>query len=164
VPPPELASTSKIVKIVELGAVFAGQRPEYPRGISTDSTHPTRDERRRPADLGAVPDALGPWPTLAAAWIDPASWLLRIMARGHTPAEAEARAASLPAYAAADPAHIDLFVRANVRMWNEIEETNGRPWAKIMAHTARTWAQHRGIGVLSARTPRRSRVGSRRAL
>jgi hypothetical protein len=49
---------SKIVKIVELGAVFAGQRPEYPRGISTDSARPTRNERRRPADLGAVPDAL----------------------------------------------------------------------------------------------------------
>ena len=27
------------------------------------------------------------WPTLAAAWIDPASWLLRIMARGHTTAK-----------------------------------------------------------------------------
>ena len=99
------------------------------------------------------------WPTLAAAWIDPASWLLRIMARGHTAAEAEAHAARLPAYAAADPAHVDLFVRANVRMWNEIEQTNGRPWAKIMAHTARTWAQHMSIGVLSLRSSRRSPVG-----
>ncbi len=104
------------------------------------------------------------WPTLAAAWIDPASWLLRIMARGHTAAEAEAHAARLPAYAAADPAHIDIFVRANVRMWNEIEQTNGRPWAKIMAHTARTWAQHRSIGVLSLLSSRRSPVGSGRAL
>jgi hypothetical protein len=49
---------SKIVKILAIGAVFAGQWPEYPRGISTDSARPTRDERRRPADLGAVPDAL----------------------------------------------------------------------------------------------------------
>ena len=86
------------------------------------------------------------------AWIDPASWLLRIMARGHTAAEAEAHAARLPAYAAADPAHVDIFVRANVRMWNEIEQSNGRPWAKIMANTARTWAQHRSIKVLSARS------------
>jgi thiamine kinase-like enzyme len=104
------------------------------------------------------------WPTLAAAWIDPASWLLRIMARGHTPAEAEAHAARLPAYATADPTHIDIFVRANVRMWNEIEQTNGRPWARIMAHTARTWAQHRSIGVLSLLSSRRSPVGSGRAL
>ena len=43
------------------------------------------------------------WPTLAAAWIDPASWLLRIMARGHTAAEAEAHAARLLAYAAPTP-------------------------------------------------------------
>ena len=92
------------------------------------------------------------WPTLAAAWIDPASWLLRIMARGHTPAEAEAHAARLPAYATADPAHVDLFVRANVRMWNEIEETNGRPWAKIMAHTARAWAEHRIARILAIRS------------
>jgi hypothetical protein len=105
------------------------------------------------------------WPTLAAAWIDPASWLLRIMARGHTASEAEAHAARLPAYATADPAHIDIFVRANVRMWNEIEQTNGRPWAKIVAHTARTWAQHRSIKVLSALScSRRSHMGSRRAL
>jgi hypothetical protein len=83
------------------------------------------------------------WPTLAAAWIDPASWLLRIMARGHTAAEAEAHAARLPAYAAADPAHIDIFARANVRIWHEIEQTNGQTWAKVMAHTASTWAQHR---------------------
>ena len=65
------------------------------------------------------------------------------MARGHTAAEAEAHAARLPAYAAADPAHVDIFVRANVRMWNEIEQTNKSPWAKIMARTARTWARHR---------------------
>jgi hypothetical protein len=93
------------------------------------------------------------WPTLAAAWVDPASWALRIMARGHTAAESEAHAARLSAYATADPAHIDIFVRANVRMWNEIEETNGRPWAKIMARTARAWAQHRTIRVLSKRSP-----------
>ena len=90
------------------------------------------------------------WPTLSAAWLDPASWLLRIMARGHTPAEAEAHAGRLPAYATADPDHVDLFVRANVRLWDEIEQTNGRPWAKIMARTARTWAEHRSIRVLPA--------------
>jgi hypothetical protein len=100
------------------------------------------------------------WPTLSAAWIDPASWLLRIMARGHTAAEAEAHAARLPAYATADPAHIDLFVRANVRMRNEIEQTNGRPWAKIMAHTAHTWAQHRSTRILPTRSSRRSPTGA----
>ena len=85
------------------------------------------------------------WPTLGAAWIDPACWLLRLMARDHSAAEAEARAARLPSYAAADPAHVDVFARANVSMWNEIEQLNNRPWAKTMAYTARAWADHREI-------------------
>jgi len=83
------------------------------------------------------------WATPAAAWTDPAFWLLRLIARGHTIEQAEAHAARLPAYAAASPAHIDLFARANVRMWNEIEQQNASPWAKTMASTARAWAQHR---------------------
>ena len=83
------------------------------------------------------------WATPGAGWTDPAFWLLRLMARGHTAEQAEAFAARLPAYAAADPAHIDVFARANVRMWDEIEQSNESPWAKTMARTARTWARHR---------------------
>jgi thiamine kinase-like enzyme len=83
------------------------------------------------------------WATPGAGWTDPAFWLLRLMARGHTAEQAEALAARLPAYAAADPAHVDVFARANVRMWDEIEQSNTSPWAKMMAHTARTWARHR---------------------
>jgi hypothetical protein len=37
---------SKIVKILAIGAVYAGQRPAVPRGISTDSARPVRDEFR----------------------------------------------------------------------------------------------------------------------
>jgi hypothetical protein len=83
------------------------------------------------------------WATPAAPWTDPAFWLLRLIARGHTVEQAEARAARLPAYAAASPAHIAIFARANVSMWNEIELDNPIPWAKTMAHTARTWAAYR---------------------
>ena len=50
------------------------------------------------------------WPTLGAAWTDPACWVLRLMASGgHTAHEAERQASRLPAFQAADPAHIDLF-------------------------------------------------------
>jgi hypothetical protein len=83
------------------------------------------------------------WATPGAGWTDPAFWLLRLIAHGHTIEHAEACAARLPAYAAADPAHIDVFARANVTMWNEIEAQNPLPWAKAMARAARTWAQHR---------------------
>ena len=59
------------------------------------------------------------WPTLGAGWTDPACWVLRLMASGgHTAHEAERQASRLPAFAAADPAHIDLFAAANVRLWD----------------------------------------------
>src|ERR1700722_3880277 len=37
---------SKMVKILAIGAVYPGQRPAAPRGISTDSARPVRDEFR----------------------------------------------------------------------------------------------------------------------
>ena len=83
------------------------------------------------------------WATPAQSWTDPAFWLLRLMAHGHPTAEAEAIAARLPAYAAADPGHVAVFARANVSMWNEIERDHPIPWAKTMAATARAWAEHR---------------------
>lgn len=56
---------------------------------------------------------------------------------------------ALPAYAAADPAHVDIFARANVSMWTEIAEQHDRKntaaWITTLAHTARRWAQHRGV-------------------
>ena len=61
------------------------------------------------------------WPTLGAGWTDPACWVLRLMASGgHTAHEAERQASRLPAFQAADPAHVDLFAAANVRLWDEI--------------------------------------------
>lgn len=87
------------------------------------------------------------WATLGAAWIDPACWLLRLMAHGHTVREAEAWARRLPAYAAADPGHVDAFARANVAMWDEIADSHERKinWTATMAHTARTWAAYRRV-------------------
>ena len=57
--------------------------------------------------------------------------------------EAEAIAARLPAYAAADPAHVAVFARANRKMWDEIETGHPVPWTQTMAAAARAWAQHR---------------------
>jgi hypothetical protein len=84
------------------------------------------------------------WPTLGAAWTDPACWLLRLMAAGgHTPAQAENQVARLPAFNAADPAHIDLFTRASVRMWEEIAQDSRSDWTSKMAQAARSWDAHR---------------------
>lgn len=61
---------SKMVKILAVGAVYAGQRPADPRGISTDSARAVRDEsrfrgrperdRRAGADAPQPPDEGGP--------------------------------------------------------------------------------------------------------
>jgi hypothetical protein len=84
------------------------------------------------------------WPTLGAAWTDPACWLLRLIAAGgHTPADADRQAARLPAYAAADPADIDLFARAGARVREEINQTSPSDWTRKMARAAQTWAAYR---------------------
>lgn len=84
------------------------------------------------------------WPTLGAAWTDPACWVLRLMASGgHTAHQAERQASRLPAFQAADPAHIDLFAAANVRLWDEIAQSSTSDWTVTMAQAAKTWAAYR---------------------
>jgi len=84
------------------------------------------------------------WPTLGAAWTDPACWVLRLMASGgHTAHEAERQAARLPAFQGADPAHIDLFAAANVRLWDEIAQSSTSAWTGKMAQAATSWAAYR---------------------
>lgn len=84
------------------------------------------------------------WATPGADWIDPAFWLLRLMAGGHTANEAESIVATLPAYANADPAHVDLFARANVRLWDEIVQAHpATEWSRKLADASREWACHR---------------------
>ena len=91
------------------------------------------------------------WPTLAAAWTDPACWILRLMASGgHTAPQAEQQATRLPAFQAANPAHIDLFAAANVRLWDEITQSSTSTWTKDMAQAARTWLAYRQARLQSA--------------
>lgn len=84
------------------------------------------------------------WPTLGADWTDPACWVLRLMASGgHTTVEAERHASRVPAFAAANPTHIDLFATANVRLWAEVAQSNPSAWTKHMAQAAREWSSYR---------------------
>jgi hypothetical protein len=84
------------------------------------------------------------WPTLGAAWTDPACWVLRLMASGgHTAHQAERQASRLPAFRAADPAHVDLFAYANVRLWDEIAQSSTSDWTVKMAQAAKSWAAYR---------------------
>jgi len=84
------------------------------------------------------------WPTLGAAWTDPACWILTLMASGgHTAPEAEQQASRLPAFQAADPALVDLFAAANVRLWNEIAKSSTSAWTTDMAQAAHAWSAFR---------------------
>src|SRR5262249_39984082 len=83
------------------------------------------------------------WGVPAQSWIDQGFWVIRLIANGHTIADAEAIAARLPAYAAADPDHVAVFARANRKMWDEIEAGRPVPWTQTMAAAARAWARYR---------------------
>jgi hypothetical protein len=62
---------------------------------------------------------------------------------GHTASEAERQASRLPAFKAADPALIDLFAAANVRLWAEVARSSTGAWTKKMAQAAQSWSAYR---------------------
>jgi hypothetical protein len=64
-------------------------------------------------------------------------------AGGHTAASAEQQAGRVPAFAAADPAHVDLFADASTRLWEEIAQDSQSDWTAKMAHAARDWYAYR---------------------
>ena len=83
------------------------------------------------------------WPTLGAAWTDPACWVLRLMASGgHTAPEAERQASRLPAFQAADPAHIDLFA-APTSGCGTRSPRRAKRLDRRMAQAAKSWAAYR---------------------
>ena len=62
---------------------------------------------------------------------------------GHTAPQAERQASRLPAFQHADPAEIDLFAAANVRLWAEVAQSSTSAWTKKMAHAAQSWSAYR---------------------
>jgi Ser/Thr protein kinase RdoA (MazF antagonist) len=84
------------------------------------------------------------WPTHGAAFIDPACLVVQLIAAGHTPAQAEDWAARCTAWREADPAAIDAFAAATVRMYQRFEQLAPEPWRKAMTAAAASWAEHRG--------------------
>ena len=83
------------------------------------------------------------WASTGAAWIDPALWVLWLIAHGHTPGQAESEAAAHPAWELAPPAGLDALARAQHRLWDSIADESTDDWAKPMQRAARAWAEHR---------------------
>jgi hypothetical protein len=79
-------------------------------------------------------------PTRGAAWIDPACFILRLMAAGHTPREAEAWARQASSLDPMPETDIDAFAAASVKVWVEIAQADPQPWTKRLADVAEQWA------------------------
>lgn len=87
------------------------------------------------------------WPTTGAGLIDPACLAVQLIATGHTPTSAESWASRCVAWQKADPAAIDAFAAANLRMLRSFAERFPAKWRKAMAQAAQVWADHRGLTV-----------------
>jgi hypothetical protein len=85
------------------------------------------------------------WPAHGAAFIDPACLAVQLVAAGHAPAEAEGWAARCTAWREADPAAVNAFAAAMVRMYQRFEQLSPEPWRKAMTTAAADWAAHRGV-------------------
>ncbi|MFC5218845.1 aminoglycoside phosphotransferase [Streptomyces coerulescens] len=83
------------------------------------------------------------WASLGAAWIDPALWLLWLIAFGHTPAQAESEAAAHPAWELTPPAGLDVLAIVQRRLWDSIAHQSPDDWARPMQRAAQAWAEHR---------------------
>jgi hypothetical protein len=80
------------------------------------------------------------WPTRGAAWIDPACWIVWLIASGHSPAQAERHAAAVPAFGRAPGHAVTAFAAAQAAMWADIAEDAPHPG---LAAAAADWHKHR---------------------
>lgn len=87
------------------------------------------------------------WPTRGAAWIDPACWVVWLVASGHSPQSAEVWAAQLPAWRSAPRDGLNAFAGTQAALWDGIVQDGPEPWTERLADAARQWAEHRGTSI-----------------
>lgn len=83
------------------------------------------------------------WATRGAAWLDPAHWIVWLIAAGHTPEEAEYAVLRVPGWSTAPPAAVDAFAEASSRLWDEIAGNASADWTNRQWSAARQWCDHR---------------------
>jgi hypothetical protein len=83
------------------------------------------------------------WPTRGATFIDPACFLLRLVANRHTPAQAEGWARQCSGWDEAPAAAISAFAIASASLYAEIARDDPQPWKKDMATAAAQWLAYR---------------------
>ncbi|MGH3974571.1 MAG: hypothetical protein ACRDS9_14765 [Pseudonocardiaceae bacterium] len=90
------------------------------------------------------------WPTIGAAWIDPACAALWLIAEGHTPAAAETWAAQIPSWAVASHHALDAFTTTSCRLWKQIARDDPQPWKQRVHAAAQAGAEHRMTAMSTA--------------
>ena len=84
------------------------------------------------------------WPTRGASFIDPSCLVVRLIAAGHTPAEAEDLVSTHPGWDRTAQRGIDVFATALERMWADIAANEpSSAWKAEAATAARSWATYR---------------------
>jgi hypothetical protein len=83
------------------------------------------------------------WATRGALWLDPAYWVIWLIAAGHEPAAAEHLAATIPSWCHASAVGIDAFVSASVRLWADIAGDDPDAFAKPVLEATRRWDRYR---------------------
>jgi hypothetical protein len=83
------------------------------------------------------------WPGRGAAWIDPCVLIVRLIAAGHTPEQAEGCVANVPVWRAAPTGGIDAFAAVSGRLWTEIAGNDPQSWKHDMAKAALMWRDFR---------------------
>ncbi|MER7766618.1 hypothetical protein [Kitasatospora sp. NPDC096140] len=97
------------------------------------------------------------WPAPAAAWVDTASLLPRLIAAGHTVAQAHRWATKVPPYAVADPAKVASLAVVIAARWQLRAIRDGGTWASLSA-AAEAWV----AGLLPISSSRKSLPRGRR--
>jgi hypothetical protein len=90
------------------------------------------------------------WPTKGAAWIDPACWVVWLIASGHSPHSAQYWAAQIPCWQHSPPGSLDEFARVQARMWAGIAAESSEQWTKALAEASRLWSVHRDLLITSS--------------
>lgn len=83
------------------------------------------------------------WPCRAAAWIDVAFLVLRLIAAGHTPDAAEQWATSVPAWNQASDTAVTAFAVTVAGLWQYRHRATPTEPQQRLSTIAREWAQHR---------------------
>jgi hypothetical protein len=86
------------------------------------------------------------WATRGASWLDPALWVIWLIAAGgHEPAQAESWAARVAAWHTAPIPALNAFADANATLWREIAGDNPDTWTSRMVDAADQWATYRAV-------------------